>query len=154
MQLSKSAVFTEVGQCRSSLVDLFVQFRDCFADLFDLKPVVLYFRLILIDSVGAILKPFAALISDIPEIPVIKDYLRIEFGLRSLMLSIKKIDRSLAFYYLRIQVLLMINLNVGKKALYQYLQLTRQRCHFLLHGFNASLKGLLFSDFTAKVSFL
>ena len=80
--------------------------------------------------------------------------LGIEFGLRSLMLSIKKVNRSLAFYYLRIQFLLTINLVVGEKALFQYLQLTRQRFHFLLHGFNASLKSLLFSDFTAKVGFL
>ena len=80
--------------------------------------------------------------------------LGIEFSLRSLILSIKKVNRSLAFYYLCIQFLLMINLVVGEKALFQYLQLTRQRFHFLLHGFNASLKSLLFSDFTAKVGFL
>jgi hypothetical protein len=80
--------------------------------------------------------------------------LGIEFGLRSLMLSIEKVNRSLAFYYLCIQFLLTINLVVGEKVLYQYLQLTRQRCHFLLHGFDAPLKSLLFSDFTAKVGFL
>jgi hypothetical protein len=50
-----------------------------------------------------------------------------EFGLRSLMLSIEKVNRSLAFYYLHIQFLLMINLTVGEKVLYQYLQLTGQR---------------------------
>jgi hypothetical protein len=47
--------------------------------------------------------------------------LGIEFSLRSLMLSIKKVNRSLAFYYLRIQFLLAINLVVGEKVLYQYL---------------------------------
>lgn len=119
----------------------------------------LYFRLILTDRIGAILKPFAALISYIPEIPVIKDSIQstrdspfdalvgalkfistpaeflsrmlrlgqlgIEFGLQSLMLSIKEVNRSLAFYYLRIQFLLTIKLNVGEKVQYQYLQLTR-----------------------------
>jgi len=148
----------------------------------------LYFRLILTDRVGAILKPFAALISYIPNTPVMKDcsqstrhspfdalvgalkfistsaeflsrmlrlrQLGIKFGLGSLMLSIKKVNRSLAFYYLRIQFLLTINLVVGEKVSYQYLQLTIQGCHFLPHGLNASLESLLFSDFTAKVSFL
>ena len=66
LQLSKSAVFTKVRQRRSSLIDLFVQFRDCFANLLDLKPMLLYFRLKLIDSVGAILKPFATLIPYVP----------------------------------------------------------------------------------------
>jgi hypothetical protein len=41
--------------------------RDRLADLLDLKPVLLYFGLKLNNGGGAILKPFAALISYMPE---------------------------------------------------------------------------------------
>jgi hypothetical protein len=40
------------------------------------------------------------------------------------------------------------------RALYHYLRLSIQRCHFLFHGLDAFLKGLLFSDFTTKLGFL
>jgi hypothetical protein len=67
LQLSKSAVFTEVGQRSASLINLFVQLRDNFANLLDLKPVFVYFRLKLSDGVGTVLKPFGALVSYIPK---------------------------------------------------------------------------------------
>jgi hypothetical protein len=41
--------------------------------------------------------------------------LGIKFGLRSLMFPIKKVNRSLAFYYLNIKFLITISLVVGRK---------------------------------------
>lgn len=67
LQLSNTAVFAKVGQRRSSFVDLFVQLRNSFTDLLDLESVLLYFRLKAGDGVGAILKPFSAFISYVPE---------------------------------------------------------------------------------------
>jgi hypothetical protein len=67
LQLSNATVFTKIGQCGSSFVDFFVQLCYGLADLFDFKPVLLYFRLKAKDSISTFLKPLFAFISYIPK---------------------------------------------------------------------------------------
>ena len=66
LQPSKSAVFTKVRQRSASLIYLFVQLCDSFANLLNLKAMPVDFRLELKNGLGAVLQPFAALVSYIP----------------------------------------------------------------------------------------